>query len=96
MKMVELIRVAVCALSAGCGAPEQGALDQYMPLAGAVGTSREGEGGQTGGGGKAVYCEDLVDFGCGAVAEREEGSGFDERVEALGGAGVAVAPVDEA
>ena len=55
MKIVELIKVAVCALSAGCGAPEQGALDQYMPLAGAVGTSREGEGGQAGGGGKAVY-----------------------------------------
>ena len=96
MKIVELIKVAVCALSAGCGAPEQGALNQYMPLAGAAETSREGEGGQVDGGGKAVYCEVLVGLGCGAVAEQEEGSGFEERVEVLGGAGVAVASVDEA
>ena len=66
-----------------------------MPLAGAVGTSREGEGGQAGEGGKAVYCKVLVGLSFGAVAEREEGSGFEDRIEVLAGAGVAVAPVDE-
>lgn len=96
MKIVELIKVAVCALSAGCGAPEQGAMDQYMPLAGAAGTSREGEGGQAAGGGKAVYCEVLVGLRCRVVAERDDGSGFEDLVLVLGGAhGGMTAPVDE-
>lgn len=57
MNMVEPINVVVCALRAGCGAPLLGALLQYIPEAGAAGTSMDGEGGHCGGGGKAVYSE---------------------------------------
>lgn len=66
------------------GAPEQGARDQYIPEAGATGTSKEGEDGQIGGGGKAVYsvvAKDLLaDESC-----LEEGSGLDVRVVLLDG-----------
>lgn len=67
-----------------------------MPLAGAVGTSREGDGGQAGGGGKAVYCEMVVGLGFGVVVERDDGSGFEDLVKLLDcSGGVAIAPVDE-
>ena len=62
MNMVEPINVVVCALRGGCGVPEEGARLQYIPDAGAWGTSREGEGGHCGGGGKAVYSEVAEDL----------------------------------
>lgn len=41
--------VVVCALKEGCGCPETGARDQYMPLDGAGGTSGEVVGEASGG-----------------------------------------------
>lgn len=43
-----------------------------------------------------MYCKVLVSLGCGAVAERDEGSGFEERAVVLGGACIAVAAIDKA
>lgn len=45
--------VVVCALRAGCGCPDTGARDQYMPLAGAGSTSGDVVGEASGG--KGLY-----------------------------------------
>lgn len=61
------IMVVVCALRAGCGCPDTGARDQYMPLAGAGSTS--GDVVAEASGGKGLYVPPEERFERVALAE---------------------------
>jgi hypothetical protein len=54
--MLDPIRVIVCARKEGCGVPDAKALDQYMPEAGAAGTSGASFGFWRGGKAVCVPC----------------------------------------